>query len=151
MVADLLGAEGRQSLVQRLETWAHHHIEETVPALVALTRAVEAEPANESPDAPIPLGAERKVGLTGLARGIGYQLAEHFGVLARTAIADQIKALTTEDRAQLRELGVRFGEFSIFLPALLKPAQSRLLVALWGVHSGRNEASEGIRHRRLRA
>jgi len=143
MVADLLGAEGRASLVQRLEAWAHAHIEETIPALVALTRAVEAEPPEIS-DGPIPLGAERKTGLTGLARGIGFQLAEHFGALSRTSVADQIKVLTPDDRAQLRDLGVRFGEFSIYLPALLKPAQARLLVALWGVHSARNEAPEGI-------
>jgi ATP-dependent RNA helicase SUPV3L1/SUV3 len=142
MVADLLGAEGRASLIQRLESWAHTHIAETLPVLVALNRAVEEEPDTVG-DGPIPLGAERKTGLTGLARGIGFQLVEHFGLLPRARIADQIKALSGEDRSALRDLGVRFGEFSIFLPALLKPAQARLLVALWGVHTARNEAAEG--------
>ncbi len=143
MISDLLGADGRQGLIMLLEAWVDLTIAETLPSLIQLKRAHDEEAA-ELGDGPIPLGAERKPALNGLARGIGFQLLEHFGVIPRPDVADQIKALTPEDRAQLRALGVRFGEFSIYLPNLLKPAQARLLVLLWGVHSGLALTPEGV-------
>ncbi|MFZ1991069.1 MAG: helicase-related protein [Alphaproteobacteria bacterium] len=143
MISDLLGADGRQGILMLLEAWVDLTITETLPGLVQLKKAHDEE-VGEVGDGPIPLGAERKPALNGLARGIGFQLLENFGVLARASVAEQIKALTPEDRAQLRALGVRFGEFSIYLPNLLKPAQARLLVLLWGVHSGLALTPEGV-------
>ncbi len=107
--------------------------------------APEAVPAPEGPPAPAvaaapaPVAAQQMVGgvapLAGLARGIGFQLIEGFGVLDRRPVADQVRELDQEGRAALRRFGVRFGQFSVFLPALLKPAQARLLVILWAVQN----------------
>jgi ATP-dependent RNA helicase SUPV3L1/SUV3 len=36
----------------------------------------------------------------------------------------------------LRRLGVRFGQYSVFLPALIKPQAARLKALLWAVHHG---------------
>jgi ATP-dependent RNA helicase SUPV3L1/SUV3 len=36
----------------------------------------------------------------------------------------------------LRKHGVRFGQFTIFLPLLLKPAPTRLRLVLWGLEKG---------------
>src|SRR3546814_10064355 len=36
-------------------------------------------------------------------------------------------------RGQLRKYGVRFGGYSIFMPALLKPAPARALLTLWAL------------------
>ena len=71
--------------------------------------------------------------LSGIARGIAFQMVENFGLLNRRDVADDIKALDQEARAALRRLGVRFGAFHIFVPALLKPAPAGLLTLLWSL------------------
>ena len=71
--------------------------------------------------------------VTGLARGVGFQLVEALGVLERRPIAEDIKSLDQEARTLLRKHGVRFGQHSVFMPALLKPAPTRLRLVLWGL------------------
>ncbi|MFV0475956.1 MAG: disulfide oxidoreductase, partial [Pikeienuella sp.] len=71
--------------------------------------------------------------LTGLARGVAYQLVEGLGVLERRPIAEDVKALNQEARTLLRKHGVRFGQHSVFMPLLLKPAPTRLRLVLWGL------------------
>ncbi|THD44689.1 MAG: phosphonate-binding protein [Bradyrhizobium sp.] len=53
----------------------------------------------------------------GLARGVAYQLVEQFGVLDRAVAESQIRALSQGERRTLKTLGVRFGAFSLYLPA----------------------------------
>ena len=78
--------------------------------------------------------------LSGLARGIAFQLVENFGVLARRDVADDVKALDQEARAALRRLGVRFGAFHVFVPALLKPRPAELVTLLWSLsHDGKEK------------
>jgi ATP-dependent RNA helicase SUPV3L1/SUV3 len=62
-------------------------------------------------------------------------LVEHFGIIPRRQIADDVKALAQEDRALLRKHGVRFGQHFIFMPALLKPAPTRLRLLLWSLQN----------------
>src|SRR5690606_20489448 len=45
-------------------------------------------------------------------------------------------------RGMLRKHGVRFGQFTIFQPALLKPAPTRLRLVLWGLDQGLSEFPE---------
>ena len=71
--------------------------------------------------------------LTGIARGLAYRLVESFGLLNRRDVADEMKSLEQDSRAALRRLGVRFGAYHIFLPALLKPAPAGLLTLLWAL------------------
>jgi ATP-dependent RNA helicase SUPV3L1/SUV3 len=59
--------------------------------------------------------------IKGLARGIAYQLAESGGVLDRSLVEAEVRALSPVERRHLRAIGVRFGAFSLFLPALLTP------------------------------
>ena len=59
--------------------------------------------------------------LRGLARGIAWRLAEAGGVMDRAEAAADVNALSQNERRALQTLGVRFGAFSLFLPALLKP------------------------------
>ncbi|MCO5161608.1 MAG: helicase [Mesorhizobium sp.] len=73
--------------------------------------------------------------LTGIARGIAYRLVENFGLVNRRDIADEVKSLDQDARAALRRLGVRFGAYHIFLPALLKPAPAGLLTLLWALRN----------------
>ncbi len=71
--------------------------------------------------------------LTGMARGIAFRLVEALGVLPRSEIADDVKGLDQESRASLRKHGVRFGQYTVFLPLLLKPAPTRLRLVLWSL------------------
>jgi ATP-dependent RNA helicase SUPV3L1/SUV3 len=56
-----------------------------------------------------------------LARGVAYRLAEAGGVLARASVNAELAALSQGERRTLRRLGVQFGTFAVFLPALLTP------------------------------
>lgn len=60
--------------------------------------------------------------IKGLARGIAYRLIEAGGVLDRDLVRTEAKALSQVERRTLKSLGVRLGAFSLYLPALLKPA-----------------------------
>jgi len=103
--------------------------------------AEEAAPAHKPNDPRAKQAAPAVIGgavpLTGLARGIGFQMVEHFGVLDRRQNAKDVRALEQGDRAQLRRFGVRFGEFSLFIPSMLKPSPAELLAILWGVFNER--------------
>jgi len=75
-------------------------------------------------------------GLEGLARGIAFRIVESLGILERMDAADEIRQLDQDMRASLRKLGVRFGAYNIYVPALLKPAPSQLLAQLWALKHG---------------
>ncbi|MHA7775845.1 helicase-related protein [Roseibium sp. M-1] len=75
-------------------------------------------------------------GLEGLARGIAFRIIEGLGILERQEAADEIRQLDQDMRAGLRKHGVRFGAYTIFVPALLKPAPSQLLAQLWALKHG---------------
>ena len=74
--------------------------------------------------------------LEGAAKGFAYRLAENFGVIPRGEVADEVKALDQDARGALRKHGVRFGQFTIFMPLLLKPAPTRLRLVLWSLGKG---------------
>ncbi|MEQ8255871.1 MAG: DEAD/DEAH box helicase, partial [Roseovarius confluentis] len=88
------------------------------------------------------LNIQRDEELTGLARGFGFQLVENFGIIPRGEVADEVKALDQDARGQLRKHGVRFGQFTIFMPLLLKPAPTRLRLVLWSLKMGLQEFPE---------
>lgn len=80
--------------------------------------------------------------ITGLARGVAFQLIEHFGIIPRRQIAEDVKSLAQEERALLRKHGVRFGQHFIFMPAVLKPAPTRLRLLLWSLQNEHDVFSE---------
>ncbi len=80
--------------------------------------------------------------LTGLARGVAFQLVEAMGIIPREKIAADVKALDQESRGMLRKHGVRFGQYTIFLPLLLKPAPTRLRLVLRALAEGLDEFPE---------
>ncbi|MCJ2081333.1 helicase-related protein [Methylobacterium sp. J-090] len=79
---------------------------------------------------------ETAADLTGLAKGIGYQVVESLGVLERAKVMHEMRTLDQEGRGALRRHGVRFGAYHIFLPALLKPAPRTLAAQLWALKNG---------------
>ncbi|KQZ96048.1 helicase [Mesorhizobium sp. Root157] len=77
--------------------------------------------------------------LSGIARGIAFQLVEHFGLINRRDIAEDMRSLDQEGRAALRRLGVRFGAYHVFVPALIKPAPAGLVTLLWALKNDGKE------------
>jgi ATP-dependent RNA helicase SUPV3L1/SUV3 len=110
-----LAAIDKENITSRLETWLAHHIEIRLKPLVEISKAEE---------------------ITGLARGIAFRLRENFGILKRDTVAEEIKSVDQEGRAQLRKYGVRFGAHHIYFPLLLKPASADLLLLLWLLKHG---------------
>ncbi len=109
---DTLSAAARDKVQGRLGQWLAAHIEGLLKPLFDLRNA----------DA-----------LEGGARGLAYRISEGLGSVERGAVAEEAKALDQAARAGLRSLGVRFGAYHIFVPALLKPAPSQLLALLWAL------------------
>ena len=80
--------------------------------------------------------------VTGLARGFAFRMVEALGVLPRAAVAQEVKDLDQDARGALRKHGIRFGQFTIFMPLLLKPAPTRLRLVLWSLANGLSEFPE---------
>ena len=64
-------------------------------------------------------------------RALAYQLYENNGVIKREDVAKFLNNLDQEERRVLRELGVKFGRYHIFLYKLFKPNAVSLRIALW--------------------
>ena len=80
--------------------------------------------------------------LVGAAKGFAFRLVEGFGIVPRGDVADEVKALDQDARGSLRKHGIRFGQFTIFMPLLLKPAPTRLRLVLWSLSKGLSEFPE---------
>ena len=57
-------------------------------------------------------------------------------MLDRARVAQDMKSLDQEGRAKLRALGLRFGAYHIYAPALLKPAPRSLAAQLYALKHG---------------
>ena len=64
-------------------------------------------------------------------RALAYQLYENNGVIKREDVSNFLNNLGQEERRVLRELGVKFGRYHIFLYKLFKPNAVSLRIALW--------------------
>jgi len=113
LIADehLTGAP-RDGVQERLDRWLKTHIEKVLGPLFEVSAAAD---------------------VSGIARGIAFQIVEGLGVLERSKVADEVKGLQQPERATLRKYGVRFGAHHIYIPALLKPGPRALAVQLWAL------------------
>jgi ATP-dependent RNA helicase SUPV3L1/SUV3 len=117
IVADehLTGAP-RDAVEARLDAFVKSHLEKLLGPLFVLSAAED---------------------VTGIARGVAFQLVEALGVLERQKVAEDVKGLEQPSRATLRKYGVRFGAYHIYVPALLKPGPRALAAQLWALaHDG---------------
>ncbi|SKA30381.1 ATP-dependent RNA helicase SUPV3L1/SUV3 [Consotaella salsifontis] len=84
------------------------------------------------------------LGLEGAAKGLAYRLYENFGLIQRRDVSEEVRTLDQNARAGLRRLGVRFGAYHIFVPALIKPAPASLVTLLWAIRNdGRDKPGFG--------
>ena len=64
------------------------------------------------------------------AKGFAYTLLENNGSVERRDHLKTIQNLNQDARRQLRELGVQFGFYNVYMPEMLKPKPARLLSLL---------------------
>ena len=117
-VDDAAGAD----VVQKVERRLQHFITRKIAALFEPLQNLQGDEA-----------------LTGLARGFAFRMVENLGVLPRAAVQQEVKDLDQDARGALRKHGIRFGQFTIFMPLLLKPAPTRLRLVLWSLANGLQE------------
>ena len=70
-------------------------------------------------------------------RALAYQLYENNGVIKRENVKDFLNKLSQDERKILRNLGVKFGRYHIFLFKLFKPGAVSLRIALWKIYHQR--------------
>ena len=99
----------------RLNLWLRHHINTVLEPVLSL---------------------EAPADLEGSARGLAYRLYENLGLLPRSAVADEVKALDQDVRAKMRKLGIKFGAYHIYVPLALKPAPRELALILFALKNG---------------
>jgi len=64
-------------------------------------------------------------------RALAYQLYENNGVIKREKVSEYLKKLGQDERKILRNMGVKFGRYHVFLYKLLKPESVSLRILLW--------------------
>jgi ATP-dependent RNA helicase SUPV3L1/SUV3 len=83
-----------------------------------------------------PLFAAQQLSLSGVGRGLVYQLVDALGCLPANNVAGQVAALEPAERKALSRLGVRFGTESVYIEPLLRADTMRFQALLWGVWGG---------------
>ena len=68
-------------------------------------------------------------------KALAYQLYENNGVIKRENVSEYLKDLGQSERKILRDLGVKFGRYHIFLYKLIKPEPVKLRTLLWKNHN----------------
>ena len=118
-----LPADARETIKTRIELWIAATTRRVLAPLFALDALQE--------------GSE-------IVRDFARELVRSLGVLEREPIKAKVKALSQDDRAELRKQGVRFGAYYIFVPALIKPGPRGLALQLWGLQAA-GDVSELLR------
>ncbi|MFL2853377.1 MAG: helicase-related protein [Candidatus Pelagibacter sp.] len=110
IVDDILEQEQRQKLANFLEKWIKNKINTILKSLIGLKDLKE---KNSS------------------IKALAYQLYENNGVIKRDQVSEYLKNLEQNERKVLRDLGVKFGRYHIFLYRLIKPEAVSLRTLLW--------------------
>ena len=110
IVDDILENNDKQKLSEFLEKWTKTKINFILKSLIDLKNLKE---SNSS------------------IKALAYQLYENNGVVKRENVSDYLKNLGQDERKILRDLGVKFGRYHVFLFRLLKPEAVSLRTLLW--------------------
>ena len=120
------------NLVQaKLERWLEAHIADVLAPLFALQEAANGAKDEEGNDR-----------ISGMARGIAFQMVEKLGTIPRRLIAKDFKEVDSAGRFQIKKLGVWLGATSLYIPALLKPAPAQLRLLLWALFNDQERLPE---------
>ena len=70
-------------------------------------------------------------------RALAFQIYENNGVIKREDVLDLVRGLSQDQRKILRDVGVKFGRYHIFLYKLFKPQAVSLRILLWKNYHGK--------------
>jgi len=110
IVDDILENDDKQKLSEFIEKWIKEKINLILKSLIDLKNLKE---SNSS------------------IKALAYQLYENNGVIKREVVTEYLKKLGQDERKILRDLGVKFGRYHVFLFRLLKPEAVSLRTMLW--------------------
>jgi ATP-dependent RNA helicase SUPV3L1/SUV3 len=110
IVDDMLENNHKQKLYEFIDKWIKEKINLVLKSLIDLKNLKD---SNSS------------------IKALAYQLYENNGVVKRNQVSDYLKKLGQDERKILRELGVKFGRYHVFLFRLLKPEAVSLRILLW--------------------
>ncbi len=110
IVDEMLEQNQKQKLVIFIERWIKNKINTILKSLIDLKDLKE---KNSS------------------IKALAYQLYENNGVIKRDQVAEYLKNLGQNERKILRDLGVKFGRYHVFLYKLIKPEAVSLRTLLW--------------------
>ena len=110
IVDDILENNDKQKLSEFIGNWIKEKIKLILKSLIDLKNLKE---SNSS------------------IKALAYQLYESNGVIKRDVVAEYLKKLGQDERKILRDLGVKFGRYHVFLFRLLKPEAVSLRTLLW--------------------
>ena len=110
IVDDIIEQNTKQKLNDYINKWIHSKINNVLKSLIDLKNIKE----NNSS-----------------IKALAYQLYENNGVLKRDQVSEYLKNLEQNERKILRDLGVKFGRYHVFLYQLIKPEAVSLRTLLW--------------------
>ena len=110
IVDDMLEQDQRNELINFLEKWLKNKINTILNSLIELKNLKD---KNSS------------------VKALAYQLYESNGVLKREQVGEYLDRLGQGERRILRDLGVKFGRYHIYLHKLIKPEAVSLRTLLW--------------------
>ncbi len=110
IIDEMIENDDRNKLNEHLTKWINKKIETELSSLIELKNIKD-----ENPE----------------LRALAYRLYENNGVIKRSNIHEYLKKINQSDRKKLRNLGVKFGRYHIFLFKLFKPSSVLLRILLW--------------------
>ena len=143
--AELVSTDQMARMQERVEAFMKDHVAfilgpllalENPPAMVPATTPQKATQADEAsaPSADASQAPAEAVALSGVAKGIAYQLFESFGTMPTQKVGASLKELSETDRPQLARLGIRLGVEAIYMAEMLKPASIKMRAVLWSIY-----------------
>ena len=113
LIDEMAGEAIKEKLLRRIKAFLEGLLSENLTPLLSLVNDIE---------------------ISGLSAGLVFRLSENLGVLPREEFSKEVKSLDQETRSKFRKHGVRFGQYSIFQPSLLKPEPTRIRMLLWKIY-----------------
>jgi len=118
---DALSLDSKNKLILYLNKWLSDHIDKVLGDLIKLTKHK----------------IENKY-----LRGLVFQLYENNGVVKRNNVEQIVKAIPTEERRKLWDMGIKIGRYHIYLPKMLKPKAVEFRVSLWKIFNNSLDKNE---------
>ena len=110
IVDDILEQDQKKKLIDFIKKWIEDKINRVLKSLIDLKNIKEKN---------------------SFIKALAFQLYENNGVLKREQVNEYLKKLEQNERKILREIGVKFGRYHIFLHKLIKPEAVSLRTLLW--------------------